>query len=253
MPHKRAKRSVRVAQRSGSNIDIAPSKTHDHDALSSEPLPKSFSRVINAAAVRTEYRAKRKLQEDTTTSVDGQTAKRRKTGNGAGEEDVKGTRIRPGESLAHFNKRIEGDMRPVVRSAIQSSRATIRAQKKQTKPVDDGKAARKGKADDDDDDDARKKSTTKSTPTQPSSTDKPMEFQRTSSATPRRLNDIAQAPPDLSALVRKAQQKPSGAKVGVAKEKAKQVLSPAQQLQLAQAREDAIRRYRELKAARSGP
>ncbi|KAJ7051526.1 hypothetical protein C8F01DRAFT_1091479 [Mycena amicta] len=82
-------------------------------------------------------------------------------------------------------------------------------------------------------------------------TDKPKEFQRTSSATPRRLNDIAQAPPDLSALVRKAQQKPSGAKVGVAKEKAKQVLSPAQQLQLAQAREDAIRRYRELKAERS--
>ncbi|KAJ7057273.1 hypothetical protein C8F01DRAFT_330011 [Mycena amicta] len=254
MPHKRAKRSVRVAQRSGSNIDIAPSKTHDHDALSSEPLPKSFSRVINAAAVRTEYRAKRKLQEDPTTSVDGQKAKRRKTEKSAGEEDVKGTRIRPGESLAHFNKRIEGDMRPVVRSAIQSSRATIRAQKKQTKPVDDGKAARKGKADDDDDDyDARKKSTAKSIPTHPPTTDKPKEFQRTSSATPRRLNDIAQAPPDLSALVRKAQQKPSGAKVGVAKEKAKQVLSPAQQLQLAQAREDAIRRYRELKAARSGP
>ncbi|KAJ7051523.1 hypothetical protein C8F01DRAFT_1262863 [Mycena amicta] len=105
---------------------------------------------------------------------------------------------------------------------------------------DDGKPPRMGQTSvEDHDADARK------------NTDKPKEFQRTSSATPRHLNDIAQAPPDLSALVRKAQQKPSGAKVGVAKEKAKQVLSPAQQLQLAQAREDAIRRYRELKAERS--
>ncbi|KAF7329175.1 hypothetical protein MKEN_00178100 [Mycena kentingensis (nom. inval.)] len=250
MPHKRAKRSVREAERSTKGADHAPSKDSHSDALSSEPLPKAFARAINAAQVRAEYHAKRKLGGEDTGEGETRQAKRRKTGKA--EDD--GMRIRPGETLAHFNKRIEGDMRPLVKNAIQSSRATERAQKK-TDLTARGKAKKASKTADDADDDvvsSKSKSAPKTPTTSAPPPEKPKDFARTSTSAPRRLNDIAQAPPDLSALVRKAQSRPGGGKVGVGKEKAKEVVSPAQQLQLAQAREDAILRYRELKARRAG-
>jgi hypothetical protein len=76
--------------------DLAPNRSKD--ALSSEPLPKSFARAINAAQVRADFRAKRKLGEGE--GEDGpKKAKRRKVESGVGE-----AKIRPGETLAHFNK-----------------------------------------------------------------------------------------------------------------------------------------------------
>ncbi|KAJ7908401.1 hypothetical protein B0H13DRAFT_1878755 [Mycena leptocephala] len=61
MPHKRAKRSIREQDRSQKGTDLAPNRSKD--ALSAEPLPKSFARAINAAQVRADFRAKRKLGE----------------------------------------------------------------------------------------------------------------------------------------------------------------------------------------------
>ncbi|KAF7300505.1 hypothetical protein HMN09_00935000 [Mycena chlorophos] len=251
MPHKRAKRSVRESQRNEKGIDNAPSKTQSGDALSSEPLPKSFARAINAAQVRADYK-KRKLADAEDDGSKDKGAKRRKTTK-EGDSDM---RIRPGETLAHFNKRIEGDMRPVVKSAIQSSRATVRAQKK-VEAAGKGQghkpAGKKASSEDEDDEKPTRKppstnAAPKSTLPVVAATPKATEFQVASTSAPRRLNDIAQAPPDLSALVRKAQKRAGGGKVGVGKEKAKDAVSPAQQLLLAQAREEAIQRYRQMKA-----
>ncbi|KAJ7237038.1 hypothetical protein B0H12DRAFT_1139632 [Mycena haematopus] len=99
MPHKRAKRSIREQERSKKGSDLAPIR--GTDALSSEPLPKSFARAINAVQVRADFRAKRKLLEDGGDGEDGapKKVKRRKLENALAD-----THIRPGETLAHFNK-----------------------------------------------------------------------------------------------------------------------------------------------------
>ncbi|KAJ6516630.1 hypothetical protein C8R47DRAFT_1032119 [Mycena vitilis] len=251
MPHKKAKRSIRDQQRSQKGSDLAPIRKAGGDALSSEPLPKSFMRAINATQVRADFHAKRKLQGEDGEDGGQKKAKRRKVEGGV---DAK---IRPGETLAHFNKRIETDMRPLVRSAVQSSLATLRAHKKpaadsstpasaststaKSAPQTKSTAANpksKSKSTNDDPDDA------------PAPVDKhasrPKEFARTSSAAPRRLNDIALAPPTLSLGRKPAANTP--AKVG--KHTKSSVLSPAQQLQMAAAREAAVARYREMKAAR---
>ncbi|KAJ7200152.1 hypothetical protein GGX14DRAFT_372560 [Mycena pura] len=251
MPHKRAKRSIREEQRVQKGADLAPRLRADGDALSSEPLPKSFARAINAAQVRADYRSKRKLQEEDAQAGDDKKTKRRKLETA--------TQIRPGETLAHFNKRIEADMRPLVRSAVQTSLAAIRALKKDTsvsasksaKPSDsrplEGSApvapASKGKS----------KPTAEPEP-EDKHASRPKEFARTSTSAPRRLNDIATAPPDLSSLTRRVQSKSKSNAAAQGKEAKNtgkaSVLSPAQQLQMAAAREEAISRYRELRAAR---
>jgi hypothetical protein len=62
--------------------DLAPNRSKD--ALSAEPLPKSFARAINAAQVRADFRAKRKLGEGE--GEDGpKRAKRRKVEGSVGE------------------------------------------------------------------------------------------------------------------------------------------------------------------------
>ncbi|KAJ7611968.1 hypothetical protein DFH06DRAFT_1484980 [Mycena polygramma] len=243
MPHKKAKRSIRDQQRSQKGTDLAPTRNAGGDALSSEPLPKSFMRAINATQVRADFHAKRKLQGEDGEDGEQKKAKRRKVEGGV---DAK---IRPGETLAHFNKRIETDMRPLVRSAVQSSLATLRAHKKpavdstprlciHTKTTPQSKTT------------ANPKSKSKSTNDDadiPAPVDKhasrPKEFARTSSAAPCRLNDIALAPPILS-LGRKSPSSsantPANTKPG--KRTKHSVLSPAQQLQIqmAAAREAAV-------------
>lgn len=76
--------------------------------------------------------------------------------------------------------------------------------------------------------------------------DSPKEFATTSSSAPRRLNDVALAPPELKKLPRGAA-KPSSLG-GKAKASAAGVLSMAQRAMMEVERENAIRRYREMKA-----
>ena len=74
--------------------------------------------------------------------------------------------------------------------------------------------------------------------------DRPKEFSTTSSAAPRRLNDIAMAPPELKKLPRGATKHLSrgGGKAG-----ASGVLSMAQRVMMEAERENAIKRYRDMK------
>jgi hypothetical protein len=134
MPHKRAKRSVREEQRSQKCVfidvfaaycsdlhhrgsDYAPSSNQSSkQAISSEGIPKSAARVLNAAHVRQEWREKkRKLESGEDIGERDRNGKKRRV-DGSG--DAKGKTmahhdsktknkslgIQPGESLGHFNR-----------------------------------------------------------------------------------------------------------------------------------------------------
>ena len=134
---------------------------------------------------------------------------------------------------------MEDDLRPLVKSAMETGRSTSR------------KALRE----------ERDKKKTKSQPAKPSSpepeptkapqpkpstshTDRPKEFQPASTSAPKRLNDIAQAPPELK-------KRPRGAPTGVGASKGDGILSMAQKAMMEEERLKAIARYRELKSKRS--
>ncbi|KAJ7220990.1 hypothetical protein C8J57DRAFT_1393519 [Mycena rebaudengoi] len=261
MPHKKAKRSIREQQRSAQGADLAPSNRGGGDALSNEPLPKSFVRALGAAQVRAEYHAKKKRKlpgDGDDDDLGGQKAKKKRRVDGGG--DPTSTRILPGETLAHFNKRVETNMRPLVRSAVQSSLATERAQRKKpnttaAQPPANAKTNANSKSSS-----APPNSKSKSklpvdaeedAPPQDKHASRPKEFARTSSSTPRRLNDVAMAPPDLSASTRRAvAQLGQKSKSGEGKSSKASILSPAQRLHMEAERAGVIARYRALKVAR---
>jgi len=166
-------------------------------------------------------------------------------------------------------------MRPVVQSAMRASAATERKERKETAtpsssshahsstsyktkvfnksqqklsspPPSSSNGRNKSKAsvkgapsmmarrDNDNDDDHR-----------------PKEFAIISSAVPRRLNDIAMAPPELKKLPRgvksKSQSSDSGGKAKTGARAGEGLLSMAQRVMMKTERESAIKRYREMK------
>lgn len=223
-------------------------------SISNEPVPKSAQRILNAISIRQEYHKKRKLEADQPSELQ---SKKRK-GNSPKNVSLK---IQPGESMQHFirsvvhgcqlvthshfcDRRVEDDMRPLVRSAVQAGRTLERSvARDETAQHQAAKKARQTQAKD-------KKTSSKhsreaSPP--PSETHKPSssfkDFEQRSSSAPRRLNDIAQAPPELKKL-------PRGASAGHStKKKTTGVLSMAQQAMMQAEREKAIARYRQLKAS----
>jgi hypothetical protein len=150
-------------------------------------------------------------------------------------------------------RRVEDHMRPLVRSAMRASAATERKEKKTTTTTtkDSNHKSQPSNASSLPTSNARRNSKAPVKEDAPSSTtarhddDRPKEFATVSSAAPRRLNDIAMAPPELKKLPRGAATKRGGggkaAKAGV------QVLSMAQRVMMETERENAIRRYREMK------
>ncbi|KAH9063737.1 hypothetical protein EDB83DRAFT_2223940, partial [Lactarius deliciosus] len=151
--------------------------------------------------------------------------------------------IQPGESLKHFNRRVEDHMRPLVRSAMLASAATERKERKAATvngtPRESKARSSVGKAE----------GTTTTTPSTAAGGDKhrdrPKEFATISSTRPRRLNDIATAPPELKKLPRRPASD-LGAKPARTKAVGS-VLSMAQRAMMETERENAIRRYREMK------
>ncbi|KAF8636216.1 hypothetical protein AX17_003702 [Amanita inopinata Kibby_2008] len=264
MPHKRGKRSAREELRKQRGSDLAPEK----QSLSNEAIPKSAARVLNAAKIREEWKStKRQLDSD-----DGVRGKKRRkvdstsdgntTRSSSGKKQEKARlsqfKIQPGEPIQHFNRRVEDDMRPIVKSAIQASRATVRQSfRAETEARKNAKAS--------------KQSTNRpSSPSPPPTSenelpnrnsslslamagskskipDQPKDFEKLSTSAPRRLNDIAQAPPTLTAL-------PRGAKKLLQQNsdfaKRSGVLSMAQKSMIEKEREKIIQKYRLIKANR---
>ncbi|KAG7444068.1 uncharacterized protein BT62DRAFT_981740 [Guyanagaster necrorhizus] len=234
MPHKRAKKSTRELQRLQTGSDLAPGK----QALESEAIPKSVARVLDAVHIREQWKSRKRMPEDDLDAI--KPGKRRKTEKGdRGElKTAKISGILPGESLQHFNKRVENDMRPLVKNAVQSSLANAR--KVRTTEMN---AKKKAKAKH-----AEEAERSPSPPPIPSKhADRPKEFQTISSSAPRRLNDIAQAPPEFTKLPRGAVWPDETRNAG---KKRDGVLSMAQKAMMEDERNKAIARYREMKAKR---
>lgn len=217
--------------------------------------------MLDAARIRAEYRQKKRarllgVEDDARDGhADAPKAKRRRHGAAAlADSDAgKSTKareaatvieIQPGESLKHFNRRVEDHMRPLVQSAMRASAATERNERRAVNGTPRESKARKD----------NKKSEAEGVigTTTPFATagdkhrDRPKEFATISSARPRRLNDIATAPPELKKLPRGASK--LGAKHSApARTKAAGVLSMAQRAMMETERENAIRRYREMR------
>ncbi|KAA1466625.1 hypothetical protein DENSPDRAFT_862598 [Dentipellis sp. KUC8613] len=235
MPHKRAKRSVREQRLNEKGRDLAAPSS----SLANESIPKSASRILNAAKIREDFKKRKMLGDDEA----GPAKKRRRPSTDAEEgakAKTKGKQIaiKPGETLAHFNRRVEEDMRPLVRSAVQTASAVERnARKKQGKDVPPVKQP-PGK-------EKRRKGRSESPDVSPppdKHRDRPKEFSNVSTSAPRRLNDIAMAPPDLKKLPRGAKNLKEGAT-----KKSAHVVSMAQKAMMEEERERAIKRYREMK------
>ncbi|KAG8762761.1 hypothetical protein FRC12_008870 [Ceratobasidium sp. 428] len=203
MPHKRAKRSVREAERKNRQTDLAPTSPHAHD----EPVPKGIARVLGAEKARAAYRARVAEEKKQKSGVSGEKGK----SLNAGEE-----MIRPGESLGEFNRRVEEMHRPLVRAAMKH---TGKLGKGKEKDPGEGAVKRKREeADEGDRDQPRVK-----------------EFQTVSSSAPRRLHDIALAPPVLTSAPRGVAKK-SGLKAPA--------VSMARRVMLEQERERIVAMYR---------
>jgi hypothetical protein len=127
-------------------------------------------------------------------------------------------------------------MRPLVRSAVRASAATERKERKSAATADG--TTREPKP--------RKPEEGTATPsTAARHHDRPKEFATISSARPRRLNDIATAPPVLKKLPRGASSNLAGKHS--ARTTAGGVLSMAQRVMMETERENAIQRYREMR------
>ncbi|KAF8802187.1 hypothetical protein BYT27DRAFT_7113461 [Phlegmacium glaucopus] len=248
MPHKRAKRTIREQARKERGSELAPKK----ESLRNEAIPKSAARVLNAQAIRDEWKLKKRKHEDES-GGDGPEGKRRKTtgrttGSGNKEKSRKSRAIsltiQPGESIQHFNRRVEDDLRPLVKSAVQASLAVTRNRAKAEKEAH--AEAKKAKPANGKTKKVHFSEETMHDSSPPPRIDKhagrPKEFQLASSSVPRRLNDIAKAPPEIKKFSRGASSTITGRADGV--------LSMSQKLMMDQERIRAIARYRELRAGR---
>jgi hypothetical protein len=173
-------------------------------------------------------------------------------------------------------------MRPLVRSAMSSASAHARATKKEAiqAKADEKKNKKKGtNTNDETSPEATSEKTdgeaqpgTKGTKSKPKSTgsaetdastkdkDAPRgktEFATTSTSAPRRLNDIAQAPPTFLRTPKERGNAATLARIlgtdnkkATAGQRAEGVLSLAQRARMEEERERAVARYREMKAAK---
>ncbi|EGN97761.1 hypothetical protein SERLA73DRAFT_182497 [Serpula lacrymans var. lacrymans S7.3] len=243
MPHKRAKRSVREREKVNKGVDLPPPTS-----LVTEKVPKTASRILNAEKIRQEYRErKRKVVEDGDAGKPQRKKSKKEVNPKEYQNDEPVLKIKTGETIAQFNKRVEKTMLPAIRSAIHSSSSqakNVNQAQAEEKVVrkDNSTSARHPTRGHKEEAMTLGPSLLQKTPRNASENIK--EFQSTSTSAPRRLNDIAQAPPEFKKLPRGV----SGDAGMNIKGKSQGVLSMAQKLMMEEEREKAILRYREMKA-----
>ncbi|KAG9315519.1 hypothetical protein JVU11DRAFT_3134 [Chiua virens] len=237
MPHKRATRSVREQRKAQRATDLPP-----HIAIEHEPVPKSVSRVLDAGRIRREYRKKRQLDPS---GADGHPQKKRcHDATSVKDDEIMALRIKPNETIAQFNRRVENNMMPLVKTSLRQSSSQTRSVRREEAAEE---IFKRGIGKNKSRHPLPESSKMGSDPPlnavadeeTPSPRNKTKEFQAVSTAAPRRLNDIAQEPPVIMKLPRGATKNdaaPSG------------VLSMAQKAMMEGERDKAIKHYRELKA-----
>ncbi|KAI5989000.1 hypothetical protein EDD15DRAFT_1327652 [Pisolithus albus] len=244
MPHKRAKRSTRESNRTLRGTDLAP-----EISLTQETIPKSVSRVLDSARIRQEYREKKRKLD----GCEGDSTQKRRRHDGGDQKANDTPKIRHGEMISDFNRRVEQSMMPQIKMALRQSYSHERNVRKQTAAgLPQPQPSVKKKEGTERSDSSRKNvplshppKVTGSAIERDGSVEKDKEFLKSSTSAPRRLNDIAQAPPTITKVPRGACQLPK-------KDKSSGVLSMAQQVMMEEERERAIKHYRELKARRLG-
>ncbi|KAH9836281.1 uncharacterized protein C8Q71DRAFT_761590 [Rhodofomes roseus] len=260
MPHKRAKRTVREKQQTQSGLNLPPGARH---AIDHEEIPKGAARILNATKVQEEYKQRKRKLQESGGDAEPSKKKRKSEGRHGGETGSEGKgklRIQAGESMAHFNRRVEDSMRGGVRVAMKNSSALARKVRKEEEVSKAAKTSKKGAPAPGTrvDDDAETESDKTTAITKPSTAgkQKPEDFERLSTSAPRRLNDIVQGPPELKKLSRGVKQRPKPSADSVAGEGAgtlrQGALSMAQKAILEEERLRAIKMYREMKKAKSG-
>lgn len=143
-------------------------------------------------------------------------------------------------------------MRPLVKAAVQISNTVARnahraeMEEKAAKKLKNKNA--KAKPDGNEDPKPARKPPLPPAPVPDKHANGAKEFQKHSSSAPRRLNDIAQAPPEFKKLPRGAAVNQGSNSTGSGTREG--VLSMAQKLMMEKEREKAITRYREMKAIR---
>lgn len=135
-------------------------------------------------------------------------------------------------------------MRPLIKSAVQASLAVTRNNAKAEKETHSGSKKAKHASSETKNVQSTEKlqGTAHPPPWIEKHAGRPKEFQLASSSVPRRLNDVAKAPPEFKKIPRGASSTITGRADGV--------LSMSQKLMMDQERMKAIARYRELKADR---
>ncbi|PCH35147.1 hypothetical protein WOLCODRAFT_166073 [Wolfiporia cocos MD-104 SS10] len=255
MPHKRAKRIVREKQRLASGLDLPPAG--GKHAIEHEEIPKGAARILNAAKIQQEYRAKQKRKASEDAGDSKSSRKRRRKG----EATKVVTTIQPGESMAHFNRRVEDSMRSAVHDAVKRSSTVVRqAQKEEEsakaekKAKKDATSATQSKADGSRHGKPKSVESAPEARAEAAGRSQKQDFESLSTSAPRRLNDIVQAPPELKKLPRGAKARAeNAAKQDREKATLKQgALSMAQKAMLEEERVRAVKLYREMKKAKSG-
>ncbi|KAF9800552.1 hypothetical protein IEO21_10335 [Rhodonia placenta] len=256
MPHKRSKRSLREKQRSASSLNLPPASTN---AIEREDIPKGAARILYANKIQEEYRdRKRKAQvEGAEPDSQGQgSRKKQRRSEADGDARKSGKvemKIQPGESMMHFNRRVEDSMRGVVRTAMKhSSTVSRKSRKEEEEALRSAKSAGKKPQ--------PARSQTPEAPPADQDSHKassrehgPKDFEHLSTSAPKRLNDIVLAPPDLKKLPRGAKPKaPSTGAGEVASTLRQGALSMAQKAMLEEERVRVVKLYREMKKAKAG-
>ncbi|KAH8116269.1 hypothetical protein DFH11DRAFT_1687910 [Phellopilus nigrolimitatus] len=256
MPHKRAKRSIREQSKGDRKLDLPPSQA----IFSNDDMPRSMARVLNAESIQNAWREKKRaLALNESEGGEGGKRKRRKTDDGAVSKTE--LKIKPGESLKHFRRRVEDDMRPVIRTAMKNTTSVSKqkskaSQQDSARPKSSLKGTVPSKTVDQENSDAEdsQKRRRRGNGKRESSPD----FALSSlSSAPKRLNDVVLAPPELkpaprlNRLAQKAKTKSKSANgEGDADDAGNGVVSAAQKRMMELEREKAITRYRALKEAK---
>ncbi|TIA88421.1 hypothetical protein E3P99_02592 [Wallemia hederae] len=199
MPHKRAKRSVRDTQNKETGFNNAPSGYR----IDNEQLPKGAMRVLMGGQIQAAYRDKKKRKRGDSD----------KDGDKSKAEELK---IRPGERLGDFHRRVDDSMRRDINSTIRSN-TSEKAAKRMNKKLEEEASSKETKklADKEKRDKKQREAAEAEAERAARAAQEEEEGQDSDGETMKpvkdfaaaervRLNDVAQAPPSLPRMKRQA-------------------------------------------------
>ncbi|KAG8935415.1 hypothetical protein FRC01_000022 [Tulasnella sp. 417] len=224
MPHKRLKHSARMERRDKLGYDRPPTKG-EHDSMS-----KKMGWITNAEKMREQLKQLKRKREEEEEGVRPPKRSRGSAGDGEAEQPT-AVKIKPGESMRDFNRRVEEEFKWKMQSAYKTA-----------SKGGGGKKRKAAKQDAQDNSAGGPITATTSADAKSSAGKGKTEFDRRVDR--RSVNDVAEAPPTLTALPRGAA---AAGKSGKASAESQLPVSAVQKRMMEEEREKAIKRYRDLK------